>query len=442
MLQIDTNQMLQLPLTIVDIEGEYHTLREQHSLLIAGRSEAADIPLLVENAAGIAELSLQRRISVVLDLSDYDQEEMQIILLAYFSHLWKLATMLKTPYAVVIEEAHEFLPQGQRTPLKSLLTRFALRGRKRGLGIIIASQRSAKVEKDLLTQAGLLFLHYVAHPTDLTVYKDLVPLAAKEVEQQVRALSPGGALFVHGAQVEQIQVRLRSTSHAGVTPTLDGDQPRFKTIDAALLEELRELTARAVKEGVGDETTQLRKQLKDAEAIISRQQTLIQRQAEQIELLSKLSVQVKPSEVSALEIRQAVVQNMLVPALSVQAPPAHHVVDSTVTCNVIEQPLPLNEVKFRSLQMRLRQVPALERETLRVLIEQGRTLTMQDIAAWLSKSESHMQHHPPHTLIKLGLVTRSKRGKTYLYRASLIEYLRREFPGGDVQQLQAQLLHL
>src|SRR6185437_11919776 len=115
MLQIDTNQMLQLsvdgligqriailgmsgsgktntmavlleellphlPLTIVDIEGEYHTLREQHSLLIAGRSEAADIPLLVENAAAIAELSLQRRISVVLDLSDYDQEEMQVIL--------------------------------------------------------------------------------------------------------------------------------------------------------------------------------------------------------------------------------------------------------------------------------------------------------------------------------------------------------------------------
>jgi DNA-binding CsgD family transcriptional regulator/type II secretory pathway predicted ATPase ExeA len=432
-----------LPLTIVDIEGEYYTLREQFALLIAGRSEAADIPLFVENAAAIADLSLRRRITVVLDLSDYDLEEIQITLLTYFSHLWKLATTLKTPYTVVIEEAHELMPQGQRTSLKSLLTRIALRGRKRGMGVILASQRSAKVEKDILTQANLLFLHHVAHPTDLTVYKDLVPMAAKEVEQQTRALAPGGALFVRGTQVEQVQIRLRSTSHPGATPTLGEEQSRRKTIDVALLEELRELTARSVKEDGSDETSQLRKRLKDAEATIIELQALIQHQAEQIELLSKLSVQVKQPEVSALEIGEAIVQNMHIPAIALHTTPVETspVVESTTTAKAIEQHVvPINEKKFAALQKRLQQTPQLERDILRVLVEQGKGLSSQEIAAWLNRAESMIQNHPPRALLKLGILTRSRAKHGYIYRSTLAEYLCREFPNADVKSLQSHLM--
>src|SRR5579859_1398393 len=177
-----------LPITIVDVEGEWYGLKERFDLLVAGRSEQAEVPLMAENAAALAEISIKRGISLILDLSEYDQDEMQEILLLYFGALWKQATALKTPYMVVIEEAHEFIPQGVRSPLKTLLTRFALRGRKRGVGVVLSSQRSAKVEKDLLTQAGILFLQNVVHPTDLGVYRDLIPLPAKEVEQQAREL--------------------------------------------------------------------------------------------------------------------------------------------------------------------------------------------------------------------------------------------------------------
>lgn len=435
-----------LSMTIVDVEGEYFGLKEKYPLLVAGRAAHAEVPLIVENAAALAELSLRHGVSVILDLSEYDQDEIQAILLAYFERLWQLSTVLKTPYEVVVEEAHEFIPQGQRTPLKTLLTRFALRGRKRGIGVILASQRSAKVEKDLLTQTNLLFLQNVVHPTDVSVYKELIPLLAKDVEQQVRELVPGEAFVVRGRLVDRVHIRKRQTFHAGATPVLDETLPPLKGIDTTLLEEFRTITSRFVKEGGSDETSKLKRQLRDAEATIQEQQTIIARQQEQIELLSRLSVHVdgpsaQTTVPSTLEIAQATVQHMHTPAQAFWGTPTPHVVESTMPPKTVRQPSPLNEAKFVALQRRLSQVPQLERDVLRVLVEQGKGLSTQEIAAWLNRAESTIQNHPPHALLKLGLLTRSRGKRGYVYRTTLVEYLRREFPGMDAEPLQSRLIH-
>src|SRR6266568_5690609 len=184
-----------LPMTIVDIEGEYWGLKQSYDLLIAGRSEHAELEIGPENAAHLANISVQRGISVILDLSDYTQDEQYDFLVAYFQSLWDVAGKERKPYQIILEEAHEWVPQGARTQLKQLLTRIALRGRQPGLGIILMSQRSAKVEKDVLTQVPLLFLHKVVHPIDLKVYKELIPLPGTRVETMVGALQLGEAII-------------------------------------------------------------------------------------------------------------------------------------------------------------------------------------------------------------------------------------------------------
>src|SRR5262249_878903 len=158
------------------------------------------------------------------------------------------------PYQVVLEEAHEFVPQSLRTPLKDILTRIALRGRKRGLGIVTVSQRSAKVEKDILTQAAILFLHRVVHPIDMKVYQDIVPLAPGEVETRVGALRSGDALVLFNNEVCTAHIRLRHTFHAGATPELEGTpRPKLKRVNDALLTELRKIASREPgQEGSGD----------------------------------------------------------------------------------------------------------------------------------------------------------------------------------------------
>lgn len=233
-----------LPMTIVDIEGEYYGLKERYDLFVIGQSANADISLGVEHAAALARFSVMQGVSLILDMSEFDQDAMQEFLLAYFEALWVAASQAKQPYQVVLEEAHEFVPEGTRTPLKTLLTRFALRGRKRGLGLITISQRSAKVSKDVLTQAGLQFLHRVVHPTDLKVYSDILPLPPRQVEERVGALQTGDALVLFKHTVTAARMRIRYTFHAGATPEMGAEnRPALRKGNEALLAELRKLSA-------------------------------------------------------------------------------------------------------------------------------------------------------------------------------------------------------
>src|SRR5712691_4587360 len=260
-----------LPLTVVDIEGEYWGLKEKFEVLVAGRSQHAELEVGPNNAGQLAEISVKRGISVILDLSDFTQEDAYEFLVHYFASLWTACSSVKQPYQIVLEEAHEFVPQGKGTPLKQMLTRIALRGRKRGLGIILISQRSAKVEKDVLTQTSLLFLHKVVHPIDLKIYKDLVPLPGAQVEDMVRRLQPGEAIVLYNHQVQVIRLRLRSTFHAGSTPThRPSIQPKLRRLDEAVLKELRALIT-SNNQGTlnNDERAKLSRRVKELEEAIA-----------------------------------------------------------------------------------------------------------------------------------------------------------------------------
>ncbi len=436
-----------LPLTIIDVEGEYYGLKTRYPLLVAGRSEHAEVPLMAENAAAIAELSLQHAISVILDLSEYDQEEMYAILLIYFEQLWKLATTLKSPYEIVIEEAHEFVPQGQRTPLKTLLTRFALRGRKRGVGVILASQRSAKVEKDLLTQANLLILHQVVHPTDLTVYKDLIPLAAKDVEQQARELAPGEAFVVRRKQVDRVRMRLRHTFHAGATPTLGGAaQVQLKAVDIQLLEELQRATERAVKEGgSGNELARLKKQLREAEALMAAQQDTIAELQRRLEMVSTLRVELPSDALSlpeTMHIQQAHVDELHVPTLPARVIEALPVVpqlervatatdsDGTIELGAIEQ------LRYDDFKRSLRRLVRDNRRAdmaygmLRILAQTpGGEMFRADLLLALPYSRRTFESNGVVSILqKKHLIAVSQHGHAMVYRSLLQNRLKGLFP--------------
>jgi uncharacterized protein len=195
-------------MTIVDIEGEYWQLAKQHpDLLIVGRSEHCSKEITRGNAVELAKSSLEQGIPTLLDLSDYSALESHTILIKYFGTLWTYSAKVNRSYRIVLEEAHEWLPESGTTDLKDILSRIALRGRKRGLDMMIVSQRSAKVAKDVLTQTSLLFLHKVVHPIDLAVYKLLIPLPGTKVLQMVGDLQTGQAIVVHNNTPQVVSIR-------------------------------------------------------------------------------------------------------------------------------------------------------------------------------------------------------------------------------------------
>jgi hypothetical protein len=95
------------------------------------------------------------------------------------------------------------------------------RGRKRGIGFILASQRSAEIDKRAISSAQWKFLHLQNQPNDLDVYHDFG--VDKAVAQ---SLAPGQA-FVLGPSVKGIhQLRKRNSPDNAKTPGLESLRKR------------------------------------------------------------------------------------------------------------------------------------------------------------------------------------------------------------------------
>jgi len=141
------------PLVVIDPDGEYDF---QEALRIEDFN--LDPEVAVKDV-------IKRKRSVIIDMNEWNDEAFNF-LFKFLDSFWNLSKIYRTNVFLVLEEAHEFIPQGERTKISEEITRFALRGRKRGIGMIMISQRSARVNKDVLTQSEVYFLHKVVHPVD------------------------------------------------------------------------------------------------------------------------------------------------------------------------------------------------------------------------------------------------------------------------------------
>ncbi len=227
-----------VPLCIVDVAGEYAGLKERFKVFSVGCSlqpSTLDAKLSPERAAAAAKRSYERGVSVILDVSGYNRQAREIFLLEYMTAIWNLAQTLRYPYTLFLEEAHNYIPQSGQSAVTGVLTDIACEGRKRGLGIVMIGQRSARIDKNVLAQADIVFLHRVRHPADMSVYYDLIPRDRRKVQDLVSRLKVGDALILFGEEVQRHRIRLRHTPHWGYTPSL-ADLPEDRGV--ASVEEL------------------------------------------------------------------------------------------------------------------------------------------------------------------------------------------------------------
>jgi DNA helicase HerA-like ATPase len=212
-----------IPVCIVDIAGEYHTLKDDYNhLAVIGRSITTrpDFDLNQGNVEQLAEKIYTNGLSVVIDLSGYQADIRPEILNLFFRKVWELAARLRIPQVTFLEEAHNWIPQRKQTAASEVFIDIAAEGRKRGLSLIMIGQRSARIQKDTLTQADISFLHRVRHPTDINIYRHMIPRPPRWVRDTVFSLKTGEVLALVGDRVLRAQIRERKTRHVGATPTV------------------------------------------------------------------------------------------------------------------------------------------------------------------------------------------------------------------------------
>ena len=235
------------PFLVVDVDGEYHGLKQEHELLHVGADEdRCDLAVGPEHAGKLAELALDQDIPIVLDVSGYlDADVVDELVAATARELFAAEQEARQPFLLVVEEVHEFIPQqGGLDDVGEALIRVAKRGRKRGLGVTGISQRPADVKKDFITQCDWLVWHRLTWDNDTDVVARVV---SRDHADAVEDLADGEA-FVQAdwaeTDVERVQFRRKRTIDLGATPGLDDtEQPELKSIGEDLVAELEEISA-------------------------------------------------------------------------------------------------------------------------------------------------------------------------------------------------------
>lgn len=453
-----------MPVTIIDPHEDYWGLREAFPILIAGKGLHVDMPLTVESAPALAAYSFSKRLPVILDLLLMREDERHEIVVAYCEALWQAAISadVRLPYTVVLDEAHNFIPEGGRdTASTKRMKQFASEGRKFGIGMILSTQRAAAISKAVLANCEMLFLHGVAIENDAKAYQSVLPLDLAETKKVAYDLATGEALFRQGRRMERITILKRDTFHAGDTPTLDGAAaPMLQTIDAALLEDLK--AALKLPAATPSEAVVVREDTPETLEALAAEKTENERlRAKNLRLeldLKTAQNELKQAQDHAERLQARLNAKREKPALApVQEPllearatdAERRIERTTTTTEVVTEfrssrsvTLRVNRQtkKFNDHLALLRQLTALESAILLTLIESADTWSVERLARTHDCTVDHAARLA-RGLTKTGLVIRPD-GQTRLYRGNAQFHLQQQFEDLDATQLFKRIVQL
>ncbi|WP_135828347.1 helicase HerA domain-containing protein [Halorussus halobius] len=232
------------PVMIVDTDGEYYGLKEEYELLHAGADDECDIQVEPQHAEKLASLALEDNVPIILDVSGYlDEDDGKELLKAVAQQLFAKEKKLKKPFLMVVEEVHEYIPEGGgMDECGRMLIKIGKRGRKHGLGIAGISQRPADVKKDFITQCDWLVWHRLTWNNDTNVVGRIL---GNDYADAIEDMGDGEAFLTTdwSEQTRRVQFHRKQTFDAGATPGLDDfERPDLKSVSDDLVSDLREIT--------------------------------------------------------------------------------------------------------------------------------------------------------------------------------------------------------
>ena len=125
---------------------------------------------------------------------------------------------------LVIDEAHEFLPNKGKTPATAPLVTVLREGRQPGISLVLASQQPGKIHTDVFTQADIVIAHRITANIDVSALGSIMQSYMREgLDKQLNLLpSEEGAAIVFddiNEKLYPIRVRPRYTWHGGSAPS-------------------------------------------------------------------------------------------------------------------------------------------------------------------------------------------------------------------------------
>ncbi|EME68843.1 ATPase [Paramagnetospirillum caucaseum] len=205
---------------VIDPEGDFASLAQVfgHIVIDSGAQSENGMRLIASRAR-------QMRVSVVVNLENLDTERQMRHAGAFLNGLFDTDRQYWTPILVVVDEAQLFAPavagevadDARKTSLEAM-TNLMCRGRKRGLAGIIATQRLAKLAKNVAAEASNFLMGRTFLDIDMQRAADLLGIDRRQAEvfrdlECGRFVGLGPALSRRSVTIRIGEVQTRS--HAG-----------------------------------------------------------------------------------------------------------------------------------------------------------------------------------------------------------------------------------
>lgn len=248
---------------VIDVEGEFHTLREKYPYVLAG--PGGDCPATVASAALLARKLLETGASCIIDISELGAERTAFVEV-FLTALVNAPKALWRRLILVLDEAQVFAPEGGLTPCSRAVIDFMTRGRKRGLGAVLATQRISSLHKGAAADCNNKLIGRTALDIDVERAAKEIGLRGHEKVDQLRRLAPG-SFFAYGPalspEVVGVKIGPVFTTHPKAGQRTKAPLPPMESI-RKVLAEIGDLPAEA--EAEARTATELRAKIKQLEA--------------------------------------------------------------------------------------------------------------------------------------------------------------------------------
>ncbi|MBA4764018.1 MAG: ATP-binding protein [Erythrobacter sp.] len=177
---------------VIDPEGDFPSLAEEFGHVVIDGS--AYSPGEIE---ALARRIREHRASVVLDLDGLEVEQQIRCAAQFLTALFDAPREHWYPALVVVDEAQMFAPaaagemaEDTRRMTLSAMTNLMCRGRKRGLAGVVATQRLAKLAKNVAAEASNFLMGRTFLDIDMVRAADLLGMERRQAER-IRELERG-----------------------------------------------------------------------------------------------------------------------------------------------------------------------------------------------------------------------------------------------------------
>lgn len=230
-----------------------------------------DIPLEATGGALIADLVVDRGVSVVLDVSQFESDaDKARFARAFADRFFFRKKASPSAVHVFLEECQEFVPQNPQREEALMLhafTRMAKIGRNFGIGMSLISQRPQEVNKKVLNLTELLFAFQLTGPQERKTVEGWI--ADKGIDEDIAGELPKlerGEPHVWSPAWLKISKRVKIdekwTYDASSTPKV-GKEAASRDLSPIDLDQLRTDMAATIEKAKAEDPRLLRQQIAD-----------------------------------------------------------------------------------------------------------------------------------------------------------------------------------